>query len=177
MWFKEIEHNDRHLIFHAESERRRVHHLQLLCKSGRIRHLLIALGIFVFYWILVVDAIDLGCFQNNLHTHFVGAECCSRVGRKIGVTGSGGEDHHAPFLKVAHRSAANKRFGNLGHIDGTLNSGLDAFFLQSILQSKSIDDRSQHSHVIASSPFDTFLAPSNTPENIATSHHDHHFNS
>ena len=78
---------------------------------------------------------------------------------------------------MAHGPASNKGFGNLGHINGTLDTGFNALLLERVLKSQGVDDRSQHAHVVTRGPLNTLLASLKASENIASADHDHHFDS
>ena len=53
---------------------------------------------------------------------------------------------------MPHRSSADIWLAKLGHVNSALNPGGDTYFFERMLKSKSVDDRGQHTHVIARGP-------------------------
>ena len=49
---------------------------------------------------------------------------------------------------MTNRAAANKRLGDLIHLDGGLYPGMNALLLQRVLQGQGVDDGGQHTHVV-----------------------------
>src|SRR5262249_35253913 len=66
----------------------------------------------------------------------------------------------------------DKGFRHLRHADGALHARGHAQFLQRILQSQSVNDSGQHSHVIAGGAVNTALAAVQAAINIAATYND-----
>src|ERR1700691_4768803 len=95
-----IEHDDRHLVVHAQRDGRRVHHHQTLFQHVQISNVLEHLSARHFFRISIVNSIRSRGFQDRLRLDFHRAKCCGGVGRKIGIPCSGGKNHHAPFFQM-----------------------------------------------------------------------------
>ena len=76
---------------------------------------------------------------------------------------------------MPHCPPTNERLCHLRHADGTLHPCRHSQFLQGILKGQGVDDRRQHSHIIAGGPLNTPFAPLQTPKDIPTTHHNHQF--
>ena len=61
-----VENDDRNLVVHAKTEGGRVHHLQPLRQGFGVGDLFVALRIGIEIRVAVVDAVDLGRFQNDV---------------------------------------------------------------------------------------------------------------
>src|SRR5438105_1996250 len=61
-----IENHDWNLIVHAQTKRGRVHYLEPLSQSLSITDAVIPFCVRIFVGICIIDAVDLGCFQNYL---------------------------------------------------------------------------------------------------------------
>ena len=62
-------------------------------------------------------------FEQHFCLYFYGSKggCC--VGGEEWIACTCREDDHSAFFQVSHGTAANIRFGDLGHLDGSLHSG------------------------------------------------------
>ncbi len=63
--------------------------------------------------ILIIHAIYLGGFENDLGTDLVGTKNSCRVRCKVRVSGTGGKYHHTAFFQMADGSSANKSSATL----------------------------------------------------------------
>ena len=73
MCLEEIKHDDGHLVVQAERERGGIHDAQLFLQTIEIGNLAETLGFGVLFRVAVVNAVDLGGFENDLGTDFIGA--------------------------------------------------------------------------------------------------------
>ena len=74
-------------------------------------------------WIAIVNAVDLGRFEDDIGPDFTRAQRGGRVRRKIRVACACDEDDDAALLKVSDRTAADERLGDVLHFD----RGLDPY--------------------------------------------------
>ena len=77
---------------------------------------------------------------------------------------------------MANGTAADKRLGNLIHLNGRLHSRIDALLFQRILQCQRIDHGREHAHVIGGNPVHLFRLLGHAPEKIPSAHHDRDLN-
>ena len=166
MRLEQVEHDDGHLVVHAEAEGRGVHDLELLLQRFEISDAGVAHGLGVFLRVAVVDAINLGGLKNDLGAHLVGPQGGGGVGGEIRIARAGGEDDHAPLLQMAHGAATDERLGNLRHVDGALHAGRHAMTFERILQGQRVDDRGQHAHVISRGALDAFFAARHAAKDV-----------
>src|SRR6267154_2535644 len=167
-----IEHYDRHAVVHAQRNRRRVHHLQVLAqhlaignggKKLRVRNLL-RIG--------VVNSVHACGFQDYVRLDFHRAQRRRGVRRKIRIPCPRRKNHHAVFFQVPHRAPPDKRLGNFFHFDGAQHAREHAFFFQRVLQRQRVDDRREHAHVVAGGAVDLKAFLPGPAENISAAHHD-----
>ena len=95
-----------------------------------------------------VDAVDFRRLENRFGIHFDRAQRGGRVGRKVRISGSGGENHDAALFEMADRAAPDVRLGDLVHRDRGLHARGDAHALERVLQRERVDHGREHAHVI-----------------------------
>ena len=164
---EEVENDDRHLVVHAKREGSGIHDLQLLLQGVEIADIGKTFRLRIFLGIGIVDAVDLGGFEDDFGADFIGAQSGSGVSRKIRVAGAAAKDHHPALFQMAHCAAADEGFGNLRHGDGGLHTRGDAELFERVLQCERIDDRGEHAHVIASGAFNATLAAGQAAKDIS----------
>jgi hypothetical protein len=69
--------------------------------------------------------------------------------------------------------ATDEGFAHLGDVDGALDPGFDALFLQGILEREGVDQRGQHAHVVAGGPLNAALAALQPAKDVAAPDDDH----
>ena len=74
------------------------------------------------------------------------------------------EDHHPTLLEMSMGAQRNVRLGDLAHRDRGLHARRDPFFLQKVLQRKTIHDRAEHAHIVRASAFHATLLKLRTAE-------------
>jgi len=173
-----VEDHDIDIVFHAVVHGLSVHDLKILCEHIAEGDFGVADGVWVSEWISGVDAINFGGFEDDFGVNFTGAEGGGSIGGDEGAAGSGSEDDNAAFFEVSQAAAADERFGNTFHANGALESSLNASTFESILQCESVDDGSQHSHVVGRGRDDTLtdFGKLSAAENIATATNDSELN-
>ncbi len=98
-----------------------IHYFKVFCQDIGITYFFIHDGIGILDRIPVINAIHLGRLEDDIGLDLDGAEGCRGVGRKIGISRSGGKDHHPSLLQVADGPPLDERFGDLLHFDGRLH--------------------------------------------------------
>ncbi|OQB39376.1 MAG: hypothetical protein BWY06_01714 [Candidatus Latescibacteria bacterium ADurb.Bin168] len=137
-----------------------------------VRELIEKVGTGVSGGIVIIDAIYLGAFQQNLCPDFHGAQRRGSISGEERTARSTGEQHYPLFLEVPDGPPADKRFGHLIHAYGRLNARFQTKFLQRSLQRKAIDHRGKHPHVVRAGRLNSKLVDDFLPaENVPSSHH------
>ena len=77
---------------------------------------------------------------------------------------------------MTNSSASNKGLSHLGHLDRTQHSSINTLLLQSALESKGVNDGSQHAHVVPGSSIKTGLAHPDATDDISSPDNDRNFN-
>src|SRR3989344_990188 len=106
----------------------------------------------------IIHAVDARRLEEHVGVDLAGPERGAGVGGKIWVAGAGDENDAAALFEVSDRASPDEVLGHLMHLDGGLDPGHDADFLEGILERQSIDDRGQHSHGVARGPVDRAAA-------------------
>ena len=139
-----------------------------------IGHMRIARSVGVFLGVFVIDPIHLCALENGLTGHLGRAQRGRGIGCEIRVTGAGGKDADALFLKVAHGAASDIGLADLIHRDGRDHAGVNSDLLQRRLHGQRVHHGGQHAHVIGGGPLHPLGRPGQTAEDIAAA--DHHAN-
>src|SRR5712691_4158282 len=170
--FVHVEHHDRHAVVHAQRNRRRVHHLQVLVQHFPVRNRGKKFRIRNLLRIGVVNSVHAGSFQNYVRLNFHGPQRRRRIGRKVRIPRARCENYHTVLFEVPHRAPPDERLRDLFHLDRAQHARIHSFFFQRILQCQGVDDRRQHAHVVARRAIDfkTFLP--RPAEDISSAHHD-----
>src|SRR5262245_63511143 len=125
-----VEHNDRDFVVHAETEGRRIHDLETLRERFGERETIVATRVRKLVWVTIINAVDLRGFQDHVRSNLTCAQRCRRVGRKIRVTGAGGENYNPAQLQMPNSAAEDEWLGHIIHLDRSLDAGLDADLLE-----------------------------------------------
>ena len=166
----EVEDDDGQVVVLTKGDGGGVHDFQALLQDVHVGDVLEFRGVFHDHRIGVVDAVDLGGFDDDFSLDFHGAQRRSRVSRKIGIAGASGKDDNSSFFEVAHGAAPDKRFRDLIHFDGGHHAGVDILFFERVLQSQRIDDGGEHAHVIGGNAVHVFRLVGDAAEEVATTH-------
>src|SRR3990172_12939812 len=110
--------NNRQLVFAGKRDRGHIHDAQIPSKHFPVGNLAEHSSVFDFGRVGVIDAVHLGCLQDDLGFDLHGAQGGGGVGGKIRVAGAACEDHHSSLFEVADRTAADERLGGLVHLGG-----------------------------------------------------------
>ena len=77
---EQVKHDDRHLVVHAERERGGIHHLELLLQRFEIGDLRKTFGGRILFGVGIVNAVDLGGFEDHFGADFIGAQRGGGIG-------------------------------------------------------------------------------------------------
>src|ERR1017187_1794609 len=144
----EVEDDDRQVVLAAKRDGGGIHYPQPQPQHVHVADLVEHGGVLYQHRIVGVDSVNLGGLQDGLCLDLHGTQRSSGIGGKIGIAGAAGEDHDAVFFQTANGAATDKGLSHLVHLDRGHKTGEDVLLLQGVLQGKSIDDSSQHAHVI-----------------------------
>src|SRR5690606_20528463 len=169
---QQVEHDDRHVVVHAQRERRGVGHLQALLQRFGVRDGGVHGGIGVLAWVGGVDPVHRLGHQHDLAADFQRPLCSRGVGGEVRQTRTATEDHDAALLQVPFGAARNVGFGDLTHRDGGLHPGRDAFLLQKVLQRQAVHHGAEHAHVVGPVPVHAALLQLGATEEVPAADHD-----
>src|SRR3954451_3894279 len=144
-----VEDVERDAALHAQRQRREVHHPQAALQRLHVRDRVDELGVGVLARVGGEHALDavLG-HEDRLGVDLAGAQRGGGVRREERVAGAGREDHDAPLLEVAHRTAADVRLGDLADVERRLHARMDVELLERVLQLERVEDDREHPHVV-----------------------------
>src|SRR3954467_14356521 len=144
-----VEDADRHVVVHAERQRRRVHDLEPALQRLAVGEIGKELRVGVLLGVGGVGALHPGLgHQQDLGVDLVRAQGGSRVGGEERVAGAGREDHDALLLEVAHGAPADVGLGHLRDVDGRLHPRVHALVLERVLEGQRVEHRGEHAHVV-----------------------------
>ena len=129
-------------------------------------------GIGALDGILVVDAINLGGFNQNLGTDLAGAKGRGGISRKVGITRTGGKDNDVALGQVVDGATANIGLADLVHLDSAHHAAGNIVVLKGILQGKRVHNGSEHAHVIGLGTVHTTGGAGHAAENVAAADND-----
>ncbi len=118
-----------------------------------------------------------GGFHDNVGFDFHGAQGSGGVRGKVGIAGASGKNHYPAFFQMTDGAAADKRLGNLVHLNRRLHSGVDALLFERILQCQGIDHCCEHAHMIGGNPVHFFGLLGHAAKKIPSADHDRNLNS
>ena len=75
----------------------------------------------------VINAVDLGGFEDHVGLDFHRPERSSRVGAEVRISGPGAKQDHTSLLEVPDGSAPNERFSHGPHLDGSYDASIDVY--------------------------------------------------
>ncbi len=144
----EVEDDDGDMIVHAEAERGGIHHVEPLRDTLVEGDGVVAFGIRVFAGVGIIDAIDLCGFEDDIGSHFAGAEGGSGVGGEERVAGARSEYDDSVFIELGRSAAAYEGFRDVFHFDGGLDDAGDAVVGECAFEGEGVHDGCEHAHVI-----------------------------
>ena len=93
--------NDRHAVLSSKRERGGIHDFQVAVERFLVVEMLVALGARVAFGVRSIDAIDIGRLEDRIALHLGCAQDRGRVGGKLRITGTAGEDDDAIVVEMA----------------------------------------------------------------------------
>ena len=70
---EEVEDDDGHIVVEAQGEGGGIHNAELLLQGFEVGDFLVAFGFGILFGIAVVNAVDLGGFEDDVGADFIGA--------------------------------------------------------------------------------------------------------
>ena len=171
-----LENEDRHVVFHAESDCCGVHDLEAAGDDFLVADVVEAGSRRVLDRVCGVDAVDLGSLHNHVAFAFDSAESGATVRREERVTRTGREDDHGASGQELESLATVKEFANRFHADGGHHDGVDTLLVESVLHGKAVHHGAKHTHSIALGAVHAACRSGNTANEVATANHESHLN-
>ena len=144
----EVEDEERDFAFLAHGQCGHVHHSEAFLECFFEGEGLVSCGARVFVWIRGVDAVDFGCFEEDVAVEFGCTQRGAGVGGEEGVPGSCGEDDDASLFEVADGSASDEGLGDGADIQGGHDARIDPDGVQFFFEGDGVHDGAEHAHVI-----------------------------
>ena len=103
-----------------------IHDPQAIIGALPVAELCVLLGQRVLGRVRVVDPVHLGRLDEHLCVDLGGSKCRGSVGGEEWVARAGAKDHNAAGVEVRDGAAADVPLGDLPHLNGGLDAGVDA---------------------------------------------------
>ena len=146
----EVEDDDGDLVVHAEAESGGVHDAEAIFETMLEGNGFETFSFRIFPRVRAVDSIDLGCFEDDIGSHFAGAKGGGGVGGKEGAACAAGEDDDGSFIELVLGFAPDEGLGHVFHFDGRHDGAFHTDVGERAFQGEGVHDRGQHSNVIGS---------------------------
>lgn len=171
--FAKVKDQHGHLVLVAHGDGCHVHDAEVLGHCLGVGNGVVACGIGIFLGIGGIDAIDLGCLEQQVAVEFGGAEGGAGIGREEGVACASGQDDDSALLHVANGPAADEDLRNGANFDCAHDAAVHVHAQEFFLESKGVDDGAQHAHVVRRGLLDMALLGQFCAANdVATANHD-----
>ena len=167
-----LEHEDGHVVFHAERDGRRVHDLEAAGDDFLVADVVEARGGRVLDRVCGVDAIDLGGLHDDVAFAFDGAECGAAVRREERVARTGGEDDHGARGEELQSLAAVEEFTDRFHADGGHHHGIHTLLVERVLHGEAVHHGAEHAHGITLGAVHAAGRSGNSADEVAAADHE-----
>ena len=167
-----LEHEDGHVVFHAEGDCCRVHDLEAAGNDFLVADIVEAGGGRVLDRVCCVDSIDLGRLHDDVAFAFDSTESGAAVRREERVTRTSREDDHGTRGQKLQSLAAVEEFANRFHADGGHHHGIDTLLVESVLHGKAVHHGAEHSHGIALGAVHAARRCRNSANEVAAANHE-----
>ena len=170
---QQVEHDDRHVVVHAQAERGGIGHLQALFQDLAVGDLGEHRRVGKHPRIGVEHAVDGLGHQHDLGADLESSLCGGGVGGEVRHADTGAEDHHPALFQVPFGAARNVGLGDLPHGDGGLHPGVDVVLaLEEVLQRQTVHHGAEHAHVVGTCPVHPAFVQFGAAEEVATADDD-----
>ena len=167
-----LEHEDGHVVFHAESDCSGVHNLEAARDDFLVADVVEASRRRVLDRVGGVDAIDLGGLHDHVAFAFDSAESGAAVRREERIARTSGENDHGASGQKLEGFAAVEEFANRFHADGGHHHGIDSLLVECILHGKAVHHGAEHSHSIALGTVHAASGSGNAANEVAAANHE-----
>ena len=133
---------------------------------------LVAFGVRVLPRIGVIDAVDLGGLEDDVGTHFAGAQRGGGVGGEKRIAGAGGENDHLAFVELAFGFAADEGFRDVFHFDGGLHDAAHAVVFERAFERQGVHHGGEHADVVGGGAVHAAGGGAGTAPEIPAAHDD-----
>jgi hypothetical protein len=162
-----------HIFIICESNRRLIHHSEIILESFLERKYIIPFSIIMFFRIFCIYPIHFCCLDDTITLELKSTKDSSRVSTKIRIPRTSNRDDNSSFFEMPEGSTTDKILSHTMGWDRRHHSYSDALFFYRLTDCNSVDNRAEHSHIIPRctiKPTSFQLDPS---DNISTTHDDH----
>ena len=167
-----LEHEDGHVVFHAEGNGSRIHDLEAAGNDFLVADVVKARGGRVLDRVRSVDAVDLGGLHDDVAFAFDGAQRGAAIGGEERVARTGGEDDHRASGKELQGLAAIEEFADRFHADGGHHHGIHALLVESVLHGEAVHHGAKHAHGIALGAVHAARRSGNAADEVAAANHE-----
>ena len=167
-----LEHKDRHVVFHAESNGCGVHDLEAAGDDFLVGDVVEARCRRILDRVCSVDAIDLGGLHDDVAFAFDSTESGAAVRREKRVACTGREDDHGASGEELESLATVEEFTDRFHADSGHHDGVDALLVESVLHGKAVHHSAEHAHSIALGTVHATSRSRNATDEVAAANHE-----
>ena len=167
-----LEHEDGHVVFHAEGDCCGVHDLEAAGNDFLVADVVKAGGCRVLDRVRGVDAVDLGGLHNHITFAFDGTEGGTAVGREERIARTGGENHDGACGEEFEGLAAVEEFADRFHADGGHHYGVDSLLVEGILHGEAVHHGAEHAHGIALGAVHASCRSRNASDEVAAAYYE-----
>src|SRR5699024_713382 len=154
---EEVEHEDRHVVVHTETEGSGVRDLETALEALPVLDGGEQLGVGVGPRVVGVDPVAAPGHEQDSGADLERTLRRGGVRREVRHPHARAEDDHAPLLEVTLRAQRDVRLRDLSHGDRRLHAGGNALLLEEVLEGQAVHHRSEHAHVVAARPVEPAL--------------------
>lgn len=167
-----LENEDRHVVFHAESDGCGVHDLEAAGDDFLVGDVVKASCRRVLDRVCGVDAVDLGSLHDDIAFAFDSTESGAAVRREERVTRTSGEDNHGARGQKLESLAADEEFADRFHADSGHHHRVNALLVKSVLHGKAVHHGAEHAHGIALGAVHAASRSRNAANEVAAANHE-----
>lgn len=125
--------------------------------------------------ILVVDSVDFRSLNQDVAVEFERAENGGGVGSEIGVARSRDGNDHSPLFQMLDGAALDEEFAHAVDFECAHDAYFPAVALYGVTKGDAVDDRGEHSHVVALRTIQSLSRHRRATEDVASSDDDDDF--
>ena len=167
-----LENEDRHVVFHAESDCCGVHDLEAAGDDFLVGDLVETICRRVRDRVCGVDAVDLGGLHNHIAFAVDSTESGTAVRGKERVARTSREDNHRASGEELESLATIEEFTNRFHADSGHHYRIYTLLVESVLHGEAVHHGAEHAHGVALSAIHAASRSGNAANKIAAANHE-----